>query len=112
MRQNEIQIGIEQCYRDLTACTDKFMVCRPYSTRKGHSSVFFSLKVASFMVQNSESQEREKERQRNYLQLIDMIAKLREEIRKLHWHSIPLEALQSLEELLPVSLAWFYCVDA
>jgi hypothetical protein len=41
--------------------------------------------------------------------LIDMIAKLRE-VRKLH--SIPLEASQSREQLLPVSLAWLYCVDA
>ncbi|KAF8496699.1 hypothetical protein F5888DRAFT_1832576 [Russula emetica] len=80
LRQNQIQIGIEQCYQDLTACTDRFM-------------------VASAIVQKSESQEREKERQRNYLALIDMIAKLREEVRKLH--SIPLEASQSYEQLLP-----------
>ncbi len=62
------------------------------------------------MVQNSESQEREKERQRNHQQLVDVIAKLREEVRKLH--SIPLEASRSPEQLLPVSLAWLYCVDA
>jgi hypothetical protein len=61
------------------------------------------------MVQNSESQEREKERQRNHLQLIDVIAKLREDIQKLH--SILLEALPLREEL-PVSLAWLYCMDA
>jgi len=62
------------------------------------------------MLQNSESQEREKERQRNYLQLFDMIAKLRDEVRKLH--SIPLEASPSREQLLLVSLAWLYCLDA
>ena len=62
------------------------------------------------MVQNSESQEREKERQRNHLQLFDMIAKLREEVRMLH--SIPLQVSQSHEQLLPVSLARLYCVDA
>jgi hypothetical protein len=62
------------------------------------------------MVQNSESQKREKERQLNHQQLIDMIAILREEVRRLH--SIPSEASQSHEQLLPVSLAWLYCVDA
>ena len=62
------------------------------------------------MVQNSESQEREKERQRNHLQLMDTIAKLREEVRRLH--TISLEVPQSREQLLPVSLAWLYCVDA
>ena len=41
--------------------------------------------------------------------LSEMIAKLRE-VRKLH--SIPLEASKSDERLLPVSLAWLYCVDA
>jgi hypothetical protein len=41
--------------------------------------------------------------------LIDLIAKLRE-VRKLH--SIPLKASQSREQLLPVSLARLYCVDA
>jgi hypothetical protein len=62
------------------------------------------------MVQDSESQEREKERQRNHIQLIDMIAKLREEgVRQLR--SMPLEVSQSREQLLPVSLAWLYCVD-
>jgi hypothetical protein len=62
------------------------------------------------MVQSSESQEREKERQLNHLQLIDMIAKLRGEVRNLH--SIPLEASQSRKQVLQVSLAWLYCVDA
>jgi hypothetical protein len=42
LRQNQIQIGIEQCYRDLTACTDRFTVRWPCSTRKGHSSIFIS----------------------------------------------------------------------
>jgi hypothetical protein len=62
------------------------------------------------MVQSSENQERRKEQQRNHLQLMDVIAKLREEVRKLH--TIPLEASQSREQLLLVSLAWLYCVDA
>jgi hypothetical protein len=61
------------------------------------------------MVQHGENQEREKERQRNHQQLVDVIAKLREEVRKLH--SIPLEASRSPEQLLPVSLAWLYFVD-
>jgi hypothetical protein len=62
------------------------------------------------MVQNSESQEREKERQRNHQQLVEMIATLREELRKPH--SIPWEASQLPEKLLPVSLVWLYSVDA
>jgi hypothetical protein len=62
------------------------------------------------MVQNSESQEREKERQLNHQQQIDMIAKLRDEVRKLH--SVPSEASQSRKQVLQVSLAWLYCVDA
>jgi hypothetical protein len=109
LRQNEIQIGIEQCYRDFTACTDRFTVRWLFSMRKGHNSSFFFLQVASSMVQNSESREREKERQRDHLQLIDLIAKLRQDVQKLH--SMLLGALQSREQL-PVSLAWLYCVDA
>jgi hypothetical protein len=62
------------------------------------------------MVQNSESQEREKERQLNHQQQIDMIAKLRDEVRKLH--SVPSEASQSRKQVLQVSLARLYCVDA
>jgi hypothetical protein len=69
----------------------------------------FILQVVS-MMQNSENPERKKEQQRNHLQLIDMIAILREEVRKLH--SIPSEASQSREQLLLVSLVWLYCVDA
>ena len=60
------------------------------------------------MVQSSEIQERIKQ-QRNHQQLIDMVAKLREDVRKLH--SIPLETSQSREQLLPVSLAWINCVN-
>ena len=109
LRQSQIQIGTEQCYLDLTACKDRFTVRRPYSTRMSHSSIFF-VQVASYMVQNSENQEQKKEQQRNHQQLIDMIAKLREDVRKLH--SVPLETSQSRDQLLPVSLAWLYCVDA
>ena len=39
LRQNHIQIGIEQCFRELTACTVRFMVRRPYSTRKGYGFI-------------------------------------------------------------------------
>jgi hypothetical protein len=62
------------------------------------------------VAQKSVIQGRGKELRRNHQELIDMVAKLREETRKLH--SIPLEALQLRERLLPVSLAWLYCVDA
>ena len=74
-----------------------------------HSSIF-PVQVASYMVQNSENQEQKKEQLRNHQQLIDMIAKLRDDVRRLH--STPLETSQSREQLLPVSLAWLYCVDA
>ena len=60
------------------------------------------------MVQSSENQEREKERRRNHQELVDVIAKLRDEVRKLQ--PIPLEASQQPEELLPVSLTWLYGV--
>ena len=53
------------------------------------------------MVQDRQSQEREKKRQRDHEQLVDMIAKFREVLRP----SIPLEASQSREQLLKVSLA-------
>ena len=55
------------------------------------------------MVQINESQERERERQRNHQQLTEVIATLREEVRKLH--TTPLEESQSPDQLLPVSLA-------
>ena len=61
------------------------------------------------MVQIIDSQEREKARERNHLQLIDMVAQLREDVRKLQ--SMLLEALPSREQTL-VSLAWLYCADA
>ena len=62
------------------------------------------------MVQNSESKEREKERQRIHQQLVEVIATLREEVRKLHTMSS--EASQLPEQLLPVSLTWVYRMDA
>ena len=61
-------------------------------------------------MQNSESQEQEKERQRNHLQLIDMIANLREEGER-QLRSMPLGVSQSRRQLLPVSLAWLNWVD-
>ena len=76
---------------------------------EGHGSNF-SLQVATSMLQNNGNQEREKERQRNHQQLIDVIVTLREEVRKLH--AMPLEASQSREQLLLVSLAWLYYVGA
>lgn len=62
------------------------------------------------MVQKIDSQEQEKARERNHLQLIDMIAQLREDVRKLP--SILLKAPPSREQTL-VSLPWLYdCADA
>ena len=62
------------------------------------------------MVQNNESQERQKVQLRNHQQLVDVIVALREEVRNLQ--TMSLEASQSPEKLLPVSLAWPFCVDA
>jgi len=56
-------------------------------------------------MQNSENQEQKKEQQRSHRQLIDIIAQVLEEVRKLRF--TPLEASQSHEQLLPVSLR--YC---
>jgi hypothetical protein len=63
------------------------------------------------MIKNSESQEQEMARQRNHQQLVDMIAALLEEVRKIGQFKIS-EAPQLREQLLQVSLAWSYCVDA
>ena len=111
LRQNQIQIGIEQCHRDLAGCTDRFTVRRPYSTRKSHISIFgfLSLQVASSMVQSSENERRRREQQHNHMELMDTIAQLREEVRRLR--TIPSQVSQSHDQLLPVSLAWLYCVD-
>ena len=62
------------------------------------------------MMQNSENQKQRKEQRRNHMQLMDTIAKLQEEVRRLR--SVPLEASQPQEQLLPVSLVWLYYVDA
>jgi hypothetical protein len=87
------------------------MVRRPDSTRKGHSSINFFLQVASNMVQNWENQERKKGQQRDHLELVDMIAKLRDEVRQLQ--SVLLgEGSQSRDQVLPVSLTWLDCLDA
>ncbi|KAH9989790.1 kinase-like domain-containing protein [Russula vinacea] len=64
MRQNAIRDGIEECRRELTTCTDRFS-------------------VALSLIKNSESQEREMARQRGHQQLVDMIAVLLEEVRKI-----------------------------
>lgn len=32
LKQNEIQNGIEDCHRELAACTDRFKVSWPYAT--------------------------------------------------------------------------------
>ena len=61
------------------------------------------------MMQNSESQKQRKEQQRNHMQLMDTIAKLQEEVRRLR--PVPLEASQPQEQLLPVSPVWLYYVD-
>ena len=70
---------------------------------------FLLLQVASSMVQNSENERRRIEQRRNHMQLMDTIAQLREEVRRLR--TIPSEVSQSHDQLLPVSLAWLYCVD-
>ena len=62
------------------------------------------------MMQNKEIQGQQKVQQLNHQQLIDVIAALREEVRRLQ--PMSLEASQSPEKLLPVSLGWPFCVDA
>lgn len=32
LKQNDVQNGIEDCHRELAACTDRFMVCWAYAT--------------------------------------------------------------------------------
>jgi len=39
LKQNAIHLGIEECYRDLTTCTSKFMVRLPYVTRKRYNRI-------------------------------------------------------------------------
>jgi hypothetical protein len=62
------------------------------------------------MARDSESDEREIARQRDHQQLFDMIAVLLEEVLK-RGRSVISEAPQP-RELLQVSLACSYCVDA
>ena len=59
LRQNHIQIGIEQCYRDLTACTVRFMVRRPHSTQNNYSSISFSPGRIVYGAKQRESRARE-----------------------------------------------------
>jgi hypothetical protein len=61
------------------------------------------------MLQNSENEKRRKEQQLYHMQLMDTIARLREEVRRTR--TTPSEVSQSHDQLLPVSLAWLYCVD-
>jgi len=102
LRQNEIQIGIEECYREVSMSTDRFMV-RPALHGAKVAHLIFFLQVALSMVKASESQEQEKARQRDHGQIFDMIAQILGAVRKMP-QPIPLEASQSLEQLLPVSL--------
>ena len=112
MRQNEILNGIDECHRDLAACTDRFMVSRP-KTRVGHSSCLFVFHQVALSMEKSESQEQEREmaRQRDHQLLFDMVADLREEMLK-RGRLNALEAPQSREKLSQVSLTWPYCADA
>ena len=62
-------------------------------------------------MKGSESQEREKARQRDHQQIFDIVVALLQEVRK-RPQFLPLEPLQSREQLLLVSLAWLYRVNA
>jgi len=42
LKQNEIQIGIEECHREVTMCTERFMVHPALHGVKGTSHFFFS----------------------------------------------------------------------
>ena len=83
-----------------------------YASLPQHERVIVHVcsQVALSLIKNSESQEREMARQRGHQQLVDMIAVLLEEVRKIG--QFKTSELPQLCELLQVSLAWSYCVDA
>lgn len=103
VKQNEIQSGIEECHRQLTACTDRFTVRQLHVMGKGRSHVFFP-QIALSVMNTSENQLHEMARQRDHRQLFDMIAKYLDEVRtyvRLMSSPVP----QQAEQLLQVSLA-------
>ncbi|KAI0262879.1 hypothetical protein BC834DRAFT_364932 [Gloeopeniophorella convolvens] len=62
-RQNEIKMGILECYRELSSCSDRF--------------------IASLsMLSSSESRLREEARRRDHEQLMDILANLKQELRR------------------------------
>ncbi|KAI0003230.1 hypothetical protein BJV74DRAFT_881692 [Russula compacta] len=84
VKQNEIQSGIEECHRQLTACTDRFT-------------------IALSVMNTSESQMHEMTRQRDHRQLFDMMARYLDEVRtyvRLMSSQVPQQAEQQAEQLL------------
>ncbi|KAH9057642.1 kinase-like domain-containing protein [Lactarius vividus] len=63
VKQNEIQLGIDECYRELSACSNRF-------------------EIALSLVDNSENRVREEARQRDHRQLCDLLADFLEEVRQ------------------------------
>ncbi|KAH9057103.1 hypothetical protein EDB83DRAFT_2316074 [Lactarius deliciosus] len=63
VKQNEIQLGIDECYRELSACSNRF-------------------EIALCLVDNSENRVREEARQRDHRRLCDLLADFLEEVRQ------------------------------
>ncbi|KAH9001757.1 hypothetical protein EDB92DRAFT_1812453 [Lactarius akahatsu] len=63
VKQNEIQFGIDECYRELSACSKRF-------------------EIALSLVDNCENRVREEARQRDHRQLYELLAVFLEEVRR------------------------------
>ncbi|KAH9039390.1 hypothetical protein EDB84DRAFT_1436992 [Lactarius hengduanensis] len=63
VKQNEIQLGIDECYRELSACSNRF-------------------EIALSLADNSENRVREEARQRDHRRLCDLLADFLEEVRQ------------------------------
>ncbi|KAI0255388.1 ras guanine nucleotide exchange factor domain-containing protein [Lactifluus subvellereus] len=86
IRRNEIQLGIDECYRELTACSDRFT-------------------VAMNILATSDSRVREEVRQRDNQRLYDMMARILEEVRKnSHREVQPLVESLTLQQELVVGI--------
>ncbi|KAI9433952.1 kinase-like domain-containing protein [Lactarius indigo] len=63
VKQNEIQLGIDECYRELSACSTRF-------------------EIALSLVDTSENRVREEARRRDHRQLCDLLTDFLEEVRQ------------------------------
>ncbi|KAI0303378.1 hypothetical protein B0F90DRAFT_1816199 [Multifurca ochricompacta] len=92
-RQNEIQKGIHECYRELTACSERFT-------------------IALSMVDSSENRMREKARERDHRQLFDVLVEILDELRQSDRSTtstaseVPalVESLPVLQQAIPIEM--------